>query len=327
MASWGLLGGLGQGLQQAGDNMYEQAKLQRIQEWKDQALQQQNAREDRIRAEDIARQDAASQANRDWERERLEIQNRNARGLAQMRASNSSSREPKIQMITTGRDEMGNEIKEPFVWGEVNGKPTLIPAPVYGVAAQGPQVTPEMEAKAREIAREKVDQQAGWLSSDSSDFAEYGGSRKAAEEQFYREALENLAGPRVAGGSNPLIQAVQSGQIKINDPGTSASRAAAAAQGDSAAPPQASLPQPQEFNPVASVGLLNNPAMTNSQPQDWQARNQQYEAIKPAIEMVRKKLDAGWAPEQEELERVRPYLTEKEIRLAEQRIMERKQYR
>ncbi len=323
MASWGLLGGLGQGLQQAGDNMYEQAKLQRIQEWKDQALQQQNAREDRIRAEDIARQDAASQANRDWEREKLEIQNRNARGLAQMRASRSSSRDPKIQMITTGRDETGNEIKEPFVWGEVNGKPTLIPAPVYGVAAQGPQVTPEMEAKAREIAREKVDQQAGWLSSDSSDFAEYGGSRQSAEEQFYREELEKLSGPASPTGGNPLIQAIQSGQIKVNDP--AAQQAATPASAPTQ--PQASMPQTQPFNPAASVGLLNNPAMTNSQPQDWQARNQQYEAIKPAIEMVRKKLDAGWAPEQEELERVRPYLTEKEIRLAEQRIMERKQYR
>jgi len=323
MASWGLLGGLGQGLQQAGDNMYEQAKLQRIQEWKDQALQQQNAREDRIRAEDIARQDAASQASRDWEREKLEIQNRNARGLAQMRASSSSSRDPKIQMITTGRDEAGNEIKEPFVWGEVNGKPTLIPAPVYGVAAQGLQVTPEMEAKAREIAREKVDQQAGWLSSDSSDFAEFDGSRQSAEEQFYREALEKLSGPASPTGGNPLIQAIQSGQIKVNDP--AAQQAAAPASAPTQ--PQASMPQTQPFNPTASVGLLNNPAMTNSQPQDWQARNQQYEAIKPAIEMVRKKLDAGWAPEQEELERVRPYLTEKEIRLAEQRIMERKQYR
>jgi hypothetical protein len=323
MASWGLLGGLGQGMQQAGDNMYEQAKLQRIQEWKDQALQQQNAREDRIRAEDIARQDTASKANRDWEREKLEIQNRNARGLAQMRASGSSSRDPKIQMITTGRDEAGNEIKEPFVWGEVNGKPTLIPAPVYGAAAPGPQVTPEMEVKAREIAREKVDQQAGWLSSDSSDFAEYGGSRQAAEEQFYREELERLKGGGSAGGGNPLIQAIQSGKIKVNDPAAQPSSAPASAP----AQPQPPMPQAQPFNPAASVGLLNNPAMTNSQPQDWQTRNQQYEAAKPAIEMVRKKLDAGWAPEQEELERVRPYLTEKEIRLAEQRIMERKQYR
>lgn len=323
MASWGLLGGLGQGMQQAGANMYEQAKLQRIQEWKDQALQQQNAREDRIRAEDIARQDAASQANRDWEREKLEIQNRNARGLAQMRASSSSSRDPKIQMITTGRDEAGNEIKEPFVWGEVNGKPTLIPAPVYGASAPGPQVTPEMEAKAREIARERVNNRAGYLSSDASDFAEFDGSRQAAEEQFYREALEDLKGGGPAGGGNPLIQAIQSGKIKVNDP--AAQQAAAPASAPTQ--PQASMPQTQPFNPTASVGLLNNPAMTNSQPQDWQARNQQHEAIKPAIEMVRKKLDAGWAPEQEELERVRPYLNEKEIRLAEQRIMERKQYR
>lgn len=324
MASWGLLGGLGQGMQQAGANMYEQAKLQRIQEWKDQSLQQQNARDDRIRSEDIARQDAASQANREWEREKLDIQNQNARSLTQLRASNSSSRAPKIQMITTGRDEMGNEIKEPFVWGEMNGKPTLVPAPVYGATAPGPRVTPEMETKARQIAAERVSNQAGLLSSDSSDFAEFGGSRQAAEEQFYQEELAKLSAPASSTGGNPLIQAVQSGQIKINDPG---SQPSTATQAGPVAQPQASTPQLQEFNPAASVGLLNNPAIANGQNQDWQSRNQQHEAIKPAIETVRKKLDAGWAPEQEELDQVRPYLTEKEIRLAEQRIMERKQYR
>ncbi|MET3998817.1 hypothetical protein [Marinobacterium sp. MBR-109] len=315
----GAIGGLGQGLANTGQAMFgnelEKMKEQRLQEWKEQLVQREWDREDRMRAEDLELASNAAHSEREWEREKLGLQHQNAKELAGMKERSMSGR---YKASTWTDPDTG--MKEQRVLDTWTGEWADGGA---GASSGASPATPEMEARAREIARERADQQAGWLSSDSSDFAEYGGSRQAAEEQFYREELEKLKGGGSAGGGNPLIQAIQSGKIKVNDPAAQSSAAPASTQ----AQPQSAMPQAQPFNPAASVGLLNSPAVTNNQPQDWQTRNQQYEAIKPAIEMVRKKLDAGWAPEQEELERVRPYLTEKEIRLAEQRIMERKQYR
>lgn len=52
MASWGLLGGLGAGMSQAGQNMFEQAKQDRINEFRMQLQQEQNAHNSKESAKD-----------------------------------------------------------------------------------------------------------------------------------------------------------------------------------------------------------------------------------------------------------------------------------
>ncbi|WP_027854706.1 hypothetical protein [Marinobacterium litorale] len=94
----------------------------------------------------------------------------------------------------------------------------------------GSGITPEMDAKAEQIANERVDSMAGWLSGDGADFKEYGGIREAAKAQFKQEALQQLQGGQ-ASGSNPLIQAAQSGKLTLNDPD-------AAPSSEQATPPQ-----------------------------------------------------------------------------------------
>jgi hypothetical protein len=122
--------------------------------------------------------------------------------------------------------------------------------PLPGGAAAN--ITPEIDEKARQIAKEKVDSLAGWLSTDAADFKEFGGSRAAAEEQFYQEALQNLGGSNQTGGANPLIQAVQSGQLKVNDPAAS-----------TAPEPRRTAPTPppaatgNSTSPPKEAGLLN----------------------------------------------------------------------
>ena len=52
MASWGLLGGLGAGMSQAGQNMFEQAKQDRINEFRMQLQQEQNSHNSKESAAD-----------------------------------------------------------------------------------------------------------------------------------------------------------------------------------------------------------------------------------------------------------------------------------
>ena len=87
--SWGLLEGMGKGMQQAGTNMYEQAKLERINEYKKQQvadereyqgglLEQSNAREDQIRANE-----------RTWKEGQAEKDRASSERIAGMRANNA----------------------------------------------------------------------------------------------------------------------------------------------------------------------------------------------------------------------------------------------
>ena len=116
MASWGLLGGLGQGMQQAGDNMYEQAKLQRIQEWRRQEstdnrayqetqTQKRWAREDQQLKDQIARDSAAATSQLEWEREKLRLQHQNAKEIARVRSAGSDKINPYIKTAVDGVDD------------------------------------------------------------------------------------------------------------------------------------------------------------------------------------------------------------------------------
>lgn len=100
---FGLLQGLGQGLQQAGQNMWDQAKQDRLMEWKKQEkaedrqyqqglLQKQWDRADAIRAEDGAAAAASKQADRAWDLTKMGVQNQHALGLQGAKDSRADSK-------------------------------------------------------------------------------------------------------------------------------------------------------------------------------------------------------------------------------------------
>lgn len=105
--NWGLLEGMGQGMQQAGTNMYEQAKLERINEWKnqDRAADQQFRKE---AAEwEQGRADARSQAEIDAKSTQSDLDRQSAEKIAGIRASKQQRPAKQWEPITQ-KDVDGN---------------------------------------------------------------------------------------------------------------------------------------------------------------------------------------------------------------------------
>lgn len=103
----------------------------------------------------------------------------------------------KSYIATYGKaDPMGNLI------GTVDGAPTYeawvnaqATAPVFSVQEQsGIDTGSELYAKAEKMAKQWVNDQAGWASSDGSDFKQYGGNRQQALAEKTAEFYQMLKG-------------------------------------------------------------------------------------------------------------------------------------
>lgn len=93
---FGLLQGLGKGMSQVGDNLYEQAKMERIQEWKQGQIAdereyqagrtaEQRTYQEGQQADERARAGDAEKSRRDWEREKMGIEHKQAKELYGMK--------------------------------------------------------------------------------------------------------------------------------------------------------------------------------------------------------------------------------------------------
>ncbi|WP_136678606.1 hypothetical protein [Neptunomonas sp. XY-337] len=71
-------------------------------------------------------------------------------------------------------------------------------------AAEGGAISPDHMAAAHQYAEEKINQQAGWLSTDKSDFGQFGGDRDKAREFYENEYFQK------AGLKQNALQALQS---------------------------------------------------------------------------------------------------------------------
>lgn len=222
-------------------------------------------------------------------------------GVAKLRQALGLSSEdaPELQTIY---DADGNEMK--VQWDRNSGR--WVPV---GGARKGGNFGKREEAQAKAIGKEmELLVEQGALDPKAP-------AEVRNRYQKLKAMQDRILGLSDTGATNnPLLAAIQSGQLKLNDPDAPSSEPAAEQGAQSAEPPA-------PFDPKTTLGLVNMPQ------EDWQERNRRYEEMKPAIKLIRQKLDAGWAPEPDELERLRPYLKESEVRLAEKRIQENKSLR
>lgn len=101
----GLLGGLGAGLQQAGANMHEQTKLQRIQEWQQRVRSED--REFQSQMYDRQRQDAKD----DWDRKTTHDENM-ARLNASLRPASEPRLDPRIGILGDEAKAIIDQLKD-----------------------------------------------------------------------------------------------------------------------------------------------------------------------------------------------------------------------
>lgn len=91
----------------------------------------------------------------------------------------------------------------------------------------GAQDDPALLAKAEEMADKWVKGQAGFLSSDSSDFAKYGGNREQARAAKVKEFYAMLSGDEAGTGASPSGVATQAGNYTKDEAVAAARRAIA----------------------------------------------------------------------------------------------------
>lgn len=121
-------------------------------------------------------------------------------------ASTGKSAKPLVQKMT---DEMGNDyLAERMPDGtwqrmDIGGGP----------------VPEQVLAEAEQYAEEQIDNRAGWLSGDGSDFKEFGGDREAAREHFRNQFLQQSGhGGGQAAGSIRQPTDPQQGQASTSQP-------------------------------------------------------------------------------------------------------------
>jgi hypothetical protein len=228
-AKWGLLAGLGQGMNQAGDFMMrskaDELKEQRLRQYQLDAEARSNKRADEKEAATIAREEAGKVTNSYYGKDENgnEIQyGKNKAGEIVSQAEVKT--DPKAQW---GIDKFGRRYNK--YTGEITGE-AIIPAgkmddttkqefglfsrlagketrteqeeSMFNALSQkfgysdGAQsgISPDALSAAEEYAQDKVSSTAGWLSGDGDDFKAFGGDRNTALEFYKAQRLAEMQG-------------------------------------------------------------------------------------------------------------------------------------
>lgn len=182
---WGLLEGMGQGMQQAGTNMYEQAKLERINEWKqqqraddrqyqEQQTQEQWARDDQIRADESK---AAAQSKH------------NDRAFEWMKDQNNHQQQMQIEGVKSKANAEQKALDR-----QARLDAARIRAGGDGLMEGMDSPEGVLHSKAEAYADTKIGELSGYLTTDSRDFARWNGSREDARQFFIKEFLQKNSG-------------------------------------------------------------------------------------------------------------------------------------
>lgn len=193
------------------------------------AEQRKYQREDAVSDRDYRRELEKEKTRRDFELAKQGREYSLRRGLeaakARMPGGSASGKTDLIQ-LRTGRNATLDDLRKSYIAtygkadpmgnliGTVAGAPNYeawvnaqATVPVFSVQEQtGIDTGSELYAKAEKMAKRWVDSQAGWASTDGSDFKQYGGNRQQAltekTAEFY-QMLKGENGQKPAGGAHP----------------------------------------------------------------------------------------------------------------------------
>lgn len=213
--SWGLLKGFGQGLASSGQLLFNAALQEEKQRWQEEYRQ-------RVTQEERAFQKEQTAEDREYKKGLLEQEREYQKGQEEASVSYRTEGDKTVKVTTfaDGR-ELTEEVLSRKATGELTdreketldaidtdlralrndtlGENTAEIAAlaqernrILGIETPQGSTAPDYDAalsRARERAEAWADQQAGWLSSDKSDFKEWGGNREQAIAEKTQEFL------------------------------------------------------------------------------------------------------------------------------------------
>lgn len=191
LAKWGALSGLGMGISQAGEAVRQQWLLAAQQEQQEALEGRREARQDARDAKTAEVQAARDQQQhaRSIELEDLRHRNTMERDAAKPTGDVNRMRQWTNEGYSYLRDENGDT----FMMGPGETSWTKVAMP--GEEGATPRENPDLRAAAEEYAKARVNEMAGWASTDKSDFKAFGGSREQARQHFINQYIESGGNP------------------------------------------------------------------------------------------------------------------------------------